>query len=259
MTGPWGDQTEPDRYPDWSYSGLGDIGTPGLSGSPGPSGPGEPPPPQRKSRRTLVLTIISVVVVVAAGFAAWWFAGGPASRQQDSAIATTPASSAPAPSGEDSVAYDVGTCFDEGAGGAPGNVRLDPQPCAGNRAVFVINQVVRNASACDSASGVSYQQHGYEVPDVTAKVTYCASLVVPPQNCFVISGTQPIARAACGSAGDVVRVLAVQSAPDVQAACADQTDPDVWFYQSPASGQYACVSRPPGGSSPAPAPTTSSG
>ena len=209
----------PQGYPDWEYTR-----------------------PAGRSRRGPLIAICAVLVVLAGGFLIWWFAGGQGGGAQGVALpAPTATSAATSDSG---VAYDVGTCFDEAAAGAPGNVRLDPQPCAGDHAVFVINQVVAAASACDSASGADYRQHGYEVPDETAKVTYCASLVVPPGQCFVISGTRAIARAVCGSAGDVVKVLAVETANSVTAACTDQTDPDVWFYQSPDSGQYACVSRP---------------
>jgi hypothetical protein len=212
--------------------------------------------PAGKSRRGPVIALCAVVVVLAAGLLIWWFSGGQPGNAQGVAAPAPATTTVPATaSGDSGVAYDVGTCFDETSGGAPGNVRLDPVPCAGNRAVFVINQVVSVASACDIA-GVDYRQHGYEVPDETARVTYCASLVVPPNQCFVISGAEPIARAACGSAGDVVKVLTVATANSVSAACAGQADPDVWYFQSPDSGQYACVSRPAEPSTPTTVPTS---
>jgi hypothetical protein len=61
---------------------------------------------------------------------------------------------------------------------------------------------------------------------------------------FVLGGSAPIATAPCGSGPNVVQVQAIEPAPTVASACTDKIDPDVWFYQSPVSGQYACVSRP---------------
>jgi hypothetical protein len=111
--------------------------------------------------------------------------------------------------------------------------------------VFVINDVVASAPDCDTGqSAADYKDHGYEVPDETAQVAYCASLVVPAHDCFVLGGSAAIARATCGSATDVVQVQSIESAPSATTACTDKTNPDVWFYQGPSTGQFACVSRP---------------
>jgi hypothetical protein len=240
-----------------------------------PEYPDEPP---ARRGRTVVMLAIAAVVLAGAGTAIWFFTGGPGHtatpRAAAAATSDPPAPSAPttgassgthpggpvptgtsgsaAPSGANSPsAYDVGSCFDEQAGQGAGKVQLNPVPCGGDQSVFVINRVVTNAADCDS--GADYHQHGYEVPDVTVGVTYCASLVVPANVCFVLGGTAPIARATCGSSPDVVTVQSIESAPNVTSACADKVNPDVWYYQSPSSGQFACVSRP---ATPTSAPTT---
>jgi hypothetical protein len=167
-----------------------------------------------------------------------------------------PPSSSTSP--DTAAAYDVGSCFDEAQGSGPGKVELNVVECGGDQAVFVINKVVDTVSDCDSGS--DFKNHGYEVPDETANVAYCASLVVPSNICFTLAAAQPIQRTACGSAPGTVRVLAIESAPNAGAACSDKTNPDVWFYQSPDSGQFACVSRPAANSTtPTTEPTVTTG
>ena len=216
-------------------------------------------PVRRRPRALVPAVIMAVLVLVGAGVGIWWFAFGPGHTVSAQPLAAGGSSAPPPPSRphaavpsstlpsavpDTSSAYDVGTCFDEAAGSGPGKVELDPVDCGSAQAVFVINKVVSTASDCDSDASVSYGQHGYEVPDETANVTYCASLVVPANDCFTLGGGTPIATAACGSGPNVVQVLSIEPAPNVGSACTDKTDPDVWFYQSPNSGQYACVSRP---------------
>ena len=219
------------------------------------------------SRKVLLAIAAGVVVVIGAAVALFAFGGFPgrasgrpaAASQRPSShhaapnpppslptrvTATTPAG----PSGRSpnqAAAYDVGTCFNEVRGASAGKVELNPVPCGGTQAVFVINDVVASASDCDTGQGAAdYKNHGYEVPDQTAQVAYCASLVVPAHQCFVLGGTTPIAKAPCGSAPDVVQVMSIESAPSAATACTDKSNPDVWFYQGPNTGQYACVSRP---------------
>ncbi len=222
-------------------------------------------PPRGPDRKVVIAIATTVVVIVGAGFALW-FGVGPG-KTDGTAVAATgsshpapvvqPASGSAAPSPSagtppttattpnQSAAYDVGMCFDEVAGLQAGKVELNPVPCGGAEAVFVINDVVASIADCDTGLGAAdYHNHGYQVPDETAGVAYCASLVVPADDCFVLGGTSPIVRAACGSAPDVVQVQAIESAPTAATACTDKTNPDVWFYQSPTSGQFACVSRP---------------
>ncbi|HEX4722085.1 MAG TPA: hypothetical protein VH333_06190 [Pseudonocardiaceae bacterium] len=227
-----------------------------------------PPPRSRRSRAKVPAIVVAVLVLVGVGAGVWWFAAGPGHRVSPQPIAAPssppvrppvrPPSSTSA-SRDTSSAYDVGTCFDEQAGSAPGKVQLNPVECGDTQAVFVINKVVGVASDCDSDASVNYSQHGYEVPDETANVTYCASLVVPVNLCFTLGGSVPIAVASCGSGPNVVQVLSIESAPNVGSACTDKTDPDVWFYQSPTSGQYACVSRPVITATPTAPTTTASG
>jgi hypothetical protein len=217
---------------------------------------------RRGPRRSVLVAIaVAVVVIVGAGVTLW-FTAGPGRGSNPTPVAQTsdrpvpprsavrpPVSSAP----DIAAAYDVGSCFDEDTGGAAGHVELNPVPCGGTEAVFVINSVVPSVARCDV--GADYHNHGYEVPDETANVAYCASLVVPVNVCFVIGGTTPIARTPCGSAPNVVQVLAIESAPNPASACRDKPNPDVWYFQAPTSGQFACVSRP-GSTSTSTVPTT---
>ncbi|HEX3649399.1 MAG TPA: hypothetical protein VHV49_13295 [Pseudonocardiaceae bacterium] len=219
-------------------------------------GPAEPEPRHRgPSRRSVAAITVAVLVVVGAGLTLLFTTGSgsggghrpaaagsqrPATRRTQPATRTTQPTTSASPN--PAAAYDVGSCFNEIAGSAPGKVELNLVPCGGPDSVFVINKVVASATRCDS--GADYRDHGYEVPDETADVAYCASLVVPANSCFVLGGSVPIVRAACGSAPDAVQVLAIESAPGVATACTDKTNPDVWYYQAPTSGQFACVSRP---------------
>jgi hypothetical protein len=242
---PWGGYQGDEHFPDMEYGG-------GLYR-----------PRRRMPRGSVVAGAAAVVVVVLGGLGIWWLGGGPgtssvtgsptsAAMSRTSAAPTTgtsPRSTSPTSEPATQLttptspaAYDVGSCFDETTGTAPGRVELNPVACGSDQSVFVINKIVTKAADCDV--GTDYHEHGYEVPDVTANVAYCAALVVPASMCFVLGGGQPVARAACGSGPYVVEVLAVESASDVRHACADKTNPDVWYFQSATSGQYACVSRP---------------
>ena len=216
--------------------------------------------PDGPNRRLLAGLVLAVVVVLVGGVALWWFAAGPGRTDTPRPVAATrdnpqpperhvpPSASSPSPN--IAAAYDVGSCFDEAQGAGPGKVELNLVPCGGNRAVFVINKIVTTAAACDS--GADFHNHGYEVPDETANVAYCASLVVPANVCFTLAAAQPIERTPCDAAPGTVRVTAVEPAPNATSACTDKQNPDVWYYQSPTSGQFACVSRPPTGSTTAP-------
>ena len=224
-----------------------------------------PTPEPGRSPAMVPAILVAVLVLIGAAVAVWWFAAGPGHRISPRPVAAVSPTGAPQPtrvpvrppstSRDTTSAYDVGTCFDQKTGSGPGKVELNPVECGGPQAVFVINKVVTVASECDSDSSVNYGQHGYEVPDETANVTYCASLVEPVNACFTLGGSVPIDTVPCGSGPNVVQVLAIESAPNAAAACTDKTDPDVWFYQSPTSGQYACVSRPTVTATPT-APTT---
>lgn len=245
------------RDPDPPYVDQRDFGPP-IGG----------PPPKGPSRRALAGIAAAVVVVLAAVFALWWFSAGPGRSTAAHPVSPTSTpvptrnNATPPPSvdtPDSAAAYDVGSCFDEQNSTGSG-VELNPVPCASADSVFVINAVVPNVSACDGGDGAAdYKDHGYEVPDQTANVAYCASLVVPTNECFSLAANQPIERATCGSGPGVVQVLAIESAPSATAACTDKQNPDVWFYQSPDSGQYACVSRPPGTSGITPTTPTSAG
>lgn len=277
MTGPFPGQGEipqpwdghPPPVPDYS-----DYGVQGPWPDPAYPDPGDDDggpfggPPRGPSRKVVAAIAAAVVVVVGAGVALWWFAVGPGHADTPRPVAATnsqpppiapvvhPPSSSPSP--DAAAAYDVGSCFDEAPGIGSGKVELNPVDCGAADAVFVINRVVGTTSECDA--GADFRNHGYEVPDETANVAYCASLVVPADDCITLASSRPIARTPCGTGPNVVRVLAIESAPSPATACKDKTDPDVWYYQSPSSGQFACLSRPaPAGSTTAPTtapPTT---
>jgi hypothetical protein len=251
---PWGG-----RPPESAYG----IGWDGRPPEPNYSDAGyQPPfprPPRGPQRKMVVAIAAAVVVVVGAGVALWYYGVGPGrgnpqpvaatSRQQPPGRPvvhpTIPSTEPSATNPDAGAAYDVGSCFDEQQAGAPGKVELNPTPCGGPESVFVINSIVASTGDCEvGTDGADYRDHGYEVPDETANVAYCASLVVPVNVCFALGGSAPIARTVCGSGPNVVQVLSIESAPSANTACTDRTNPDVWFYQAPTSGQYACVSRP---------------
>lgn len=202
--------------------------------------------------RVIAAAAGAAVALAGVGTAIWYFAAGPGHHVPQVSVAISSNPPAPDPitgssdlptrplSAANAAAYDIGSCFDEQIGSGPGKVKLNLVPCGGDQSVFVINKVVSAASECDA----DYQRHGYEVPDETVGVVYCAALVVPANQCFVLGGNAPITRAACGSGPDVVTVQSIESAPNVNSACVDTVNPDIWYYQSPSSGQFACVSRP---------------
>jgi hypothetical protein len=209
-------------------------------------------PREPGNRARIIVTIVSaLVVLIGAATSVWLFSGrGNQSNQHSAPPVSTPRhTSKPKPT-PDTSAYRVGTCLDEPADPNSGGLQLTPVKCAGNSAVLVINQVVTDYNDCQQ--GADYVNHGFVLSDEVANVDYCVSLVVPANQCFAFStdNSKPIQRAACGSAPNVVRVESVESAATVTDACKDQTAPDVWYFKSPTSGQYACVSSlPPGASS----------
>lgn len=205
-------------------------------------------------RGHLVVTIVAaLVVLVGAAGSVWWFSGRNtpsnhpvAAPPPPSTIRHTPR---PTPT-PDNAAYGVGTCLTEPIDPDSGGLELDPVSCDGDVAVLVINQVVTDYNDCQQ--GADYINHGFILNDKVANVFYCASLVVQTNQCFEFStnNSTPIQRADCGSAANVVKVNSVEPAASVSQACTDLTAPDIWYFQSPTSGQFACVSAlPPGASS----------
>lgn len=199
-------------------------------------------------RQYVIVSIVAAAVVLLGTVASvWWFSGRstPPSRPHAAPPVSTPRHTT-RPKTPDNSAYRVGTCLDEPADPNTGGLELTPVPCAGDSSVLIINQVVRDYNDC--AQAADYVNHGFVLSDEVANVDYCVSLVVPANQCFAFStdNSKPIQRAACGSADNVVRVESVEPAASVTAACTDQQQPqDVWYYQSPTSGQYACVTPLP--------------
>ena len=211
--------------------------------------------------RIIVTIVCAAVVLVGAAASVWWFSGRNNAPTPHAAppVSTPRHTTTPKPKPTpDTSAYTVGTCLDESANPNTGGLQLKMVPCGAPEAVLVISEVVHQYDDCQQ--GADYVNHGFVLPDELANVDYCASLVVPANQCFAFStdNSKPIQRATCGSAADVVRVESVENATSVADACKDQTTPDVWYYQSPTSGQFACVSPlPPDTSSGGSTPTTS--
>ncbi len=217
-------------------------------------------PRQPGNRSRIIVTIVSAAVVLAGAAASvWWFSGRSEQPNQPSAAppVSAPRHTKKVKPTQDTSAYGVGTCLTEPADPNSGGLELTPVPCAGSSAVLIINQTVKDYNDCQQ--GADYVNHGFILSDEVANVDYCVSLVVPANQCFAFStdNSKPIQRAACGSAVNVVRVESVEPAATVTAACKDQTAPDIWYYQSPTSGQYACVSSLPPGASSTSTPSTS--
>jgi hypothetical protein len=227
----------------------------------------QPAQPREQGFRSRIVTIaIAAVVLVGAAGSVWWFSGRNNNQTNQGAAArpvSTPRRTTPKPKPTpDNSAYTVGTCLSEPNDPNTGLLQMKPVLCAGQQAVLVINQVVHEYGDCQQDA--DYVNHGFILSDEVANVDYCASLVVPANQCFAFStdNSKPLQRAACGSAANVVRVESVESATSVTDACKDQTTPDIWYYQSATSGQFACVTPlPPDTSSsnaPSNAPPTSS-
>ncbi|HEX3781892.1 MAG TPA: hypothetical protein VHX38_19685 [Pseudonocardiaceae bacterium] len=240
-----GQYHDPGRFDDLHQDDLDRFDEPEPAGRPEP-----PAPPSYDSGRGRLITTILAAVVVLVGAAAsvWWFSGRNTSGHQVSAPPSRTTQRRPprsAPTTPDNSAYGVGTCLDEPLDPATSGLELQPVSCAGDEAVLMVNQVVTQYSDCEA--GADYVDHGYILPDIAANVTYCVSLVVPTNQCFEFStnNSQPIQRAVCGSAPNVVQVESIEPATSAGAACSDKTAPDIWFYQSPTSGQFACVSSQP--------------
>ena len=212
------------------------------------------------ARSRIVITIvIAAVVLVGAAASVWWFSGR--NNQSNQGAAAPPVSTQPRPTSkpsptQDNSAYGAGTCLSEPTDPNTGGLEIKPVPCNGPQAVLIINQVVHDYPDCQQ--GADYVNHGFILSDEVANVDYCASLVVPTNQCFAFStdNSKPIQRATCGSAPNVVRVEAVENSAAVTDACKDQTAPDVWYFQSPTSGQFACVSPLPPDTSASSTPTT---
>ncbi|HEV3356717.1 MAG TPA: hypothetical protein VG247_07960 [Pseudonocardiaceae bacterium] len=221
--------------------------------------PGEPSGQPSNRARIIVTIVAAAVVLIGAAASVWWFSGRAPQPNQHAApppVSTPRHTSKPKPT-PDSSAYGVGTCLDEPVDPNSGGLELTPVPCSGTSAVLMVDQVVTNYNDCQQ--GADYVNHGFILSDEVANVDYCVSLVVPANQCFAFStdNSKPIQRAACGSAANVVRVESVEPAASVTAACKDQTAPDIWYFQSPTSGQYACVTSLPPGASSTDSPATS--
>jgi hypothetical protein len=268
---PWGDQGG--QHSQGGHWQQGQYGQPGPQGYFQPTsdpeinvyrgGPGFPPPrPPRRRTGLIIAIVVAVLVVVGGGVAGIALALGSGTSASGSHPIATPTptesgglptqfpgvggsgTATPTPSPDASTgsgAWTVGSCFDET--GTVGKVSLSQVPCDSDQAVFVINTVIPMKSQCPG--GANYR--GDVIGDQYAGADYCVSLEVPAGQCFVYDdqskggNTQVIARAPCGSGKDIVRVQSVEPATDPNSACSDVSNVDVWAYQSPTSGQFACV------------------
>ena len=206
-------------------------------------------PRERGLRTWIVVTVVcAVVVLVGTAASVWFFSGRGGQSNQHVAPPTVsmPTHTVKPKPTPDNAAYTVGTCLSEPTDPNSGGLEIKPVPCAGQLAVLVINQVVHNYPDCQQ--GADYVNHGFILSDEFAGVDYCASLVVPANQCFAFStdNSKPIQRAELrlGAERGPGRVGG-ERRDAVTDACKDQTTPDIWYFQSPSSGQFACVSPLP--------------
>jgi hypothetical protein len=255
------DNPQPQDYP-WNSGYYQPTSDPEINVYRGPGGFPSGPPPRR--RGPMIAAIAAAVVVIAGAVVGvvLWLGSGSQPSAGGHAIVNPPSSSpgalptqfpgVPASGGSGatgssgsaepgSPAWSIGSCFDEH--GAVGNISLSQVPCQGDQAVFVINAVIPMSSQCPGGS--TYR--GDTIGDQDAKVNYCVSLVVPAGQCFVYDdqsktgNAQVVRRTSCGSGQYEVQVQSIEPATDPNSACANVTNADVWNYQSPTSGQFACV------------------
>jgi hypothetical protein len=229
----------------------------------GPAGgfPSGPPPRRRGSMIAAIAAAVVVIAGVVVGVVLWLGSGSKPPAGGHAIANPTPSSPGALPTqfpgvpasggsgatgstgsaGPGSPAWSIGACFDEQ--GTVGNITLSQVPCQGDQAVFVINAVIPMSSQCPGGS----KYRGDTIGDQDAKVNYCVSLVVPAGQCFVYDdqskngNAQVVRRTSCGGGQYEVQVQSVQPATDPNSACANVSNADVWNYQSPTSGQFACV------------------
>jgi hypothetical protein len=220
---------------------------------PGSWGPPPPimPPPRKSQTGAIIGTVVGVVLML--GLGTWAVIGIISSRHSTEAggtsttRTTTSTTRAPRTSATDSIRFSPNDC-----------VWLDVKTservsCTSDKAALQINLVIPQKEKC--ADTDAYDSYGDGWYDGKLALRYCASLMVPKGQCVQLDldGTGFVERAACTSTAPLAsgapnaktyQVTDVVSSADAKTACdkVPNTD-DVWFYQSPKSGQFACLKR----------------
>ena len=222
---------------------------------PGSWGPPPMPPvqvPPRKSQQGAVIgTVVGVVLML--GLGTWAVVGIVSSRHSAAAGAASSTSRtpktttrAPRSSNTSSAQYNINDC-----------VWLDVSEshlttCTSDKSALQINLVIPRQNKCADAD--DYDSYGDTWYDDKLSLRYCASLSVPKGQCVQLdlNDTGLVQRAACAGATApsgapktaTYQVIDIVSAADVKTACdkVPATD-DIWYYQSPKSGQFACLKQ----------------
>lgn len=230
---------------------TGPYRQPGSWGPPSMPPPVQPPP--RKSQTGAVIgTIVGVVLML--GLGTWAVVGIISSRHSTEAGAgssttrtsRTTTTRAPRSTNTNSGQYNTNDC-----------VWLDVTTshlttCTSDKSALQINLVIPRSNKCQDAD--EYDTYGDTWYDDKLSLRYCASLSVPKGQCVQLdlNDTGLVERVACTETTapkdapktETFQVADVVSTTDPKTACdkVPATD-DVWYYQSPKSGQFACLKQ----------------
>jgi hypothetical protein len=222
---------------------------------PGSWGPPPPiqPPPRKSQTGAIVGTVVGVVLML--GLGTWAVVGIISSRHSAEAARASSATRTtttrgtttrpPRTSNTSGTGYAVNDC-----------VWLDVDtservPCTSAKAALQINQVIPQKDECTSAK---YDGYGDSWYSEKAGLRYCASLAVPKGQCVQLDldDTGLVRRVACTGASrpsgapntKTYQVIDIVTARDAVSAC-DKVPgaDDEWFFQSPQSGQFACLKQ----------------
>ena len=221
-------------------------------GSWGPPPMPPAPPPRRSQRGAVIGTVIGVVLML--GLGTWAVVGIISSRHSAAAGASdtsgkparTSTTRAPRSSNTNSAQYNTNDC-----------VWLDVTSshlttCTSDKSALQINLVIPRQNKCEDAD--DYDSFGDTWYDDKLSLRYCASLSVPKGQCVQLdlNDTGLVERAACTAVAapndapktKTYQVMDIVSTANAKTACdkVPATD-DVWFYQSPKSGQFACLKQ----------------
>jgi hypothetical protein len=221
-------------------------------GSWGPPPPPPMPPPRKSQTGAIIGTAVGVVLML--GLGTWAVigiissrhsteAGGTGSTTKTTRTTTRP----PRTSDTSSIRFGVNDC-----------VWLDVKTservsCTSDKAALQINLVIPQQQKCSDTD--PYDSYGDGWYDGKLALRYCASLSVPKGQCVQLDldDTGFVERASCTSTTPLAsgapnaktyQVTDIVSSANAKTACdkVPATD-DVWFYQSPKSGQFACLKQ----------------
>ena len=225
-----------------------------MTGPYQPGSWGPPPTPPRKSQKGLIIgTFVGVALML--GLGTWAVIGIISSRHSAEAAATssttrttrTTNTRPPRTSNANSLRFGVNDC-----------VWLDVKTservsCTSDKAALQIDLVIPQKDKCSAAD--EYDSYGDTWYDDDLSLRYCASLNVPKGQCVRtdLNDTGLVERVSCTAASTTTsgapkaktyQVVDVVTSTNGKTACDALPDTDdVWFYQSPKSGQFACLKQ----------------